>query len=432
MTSTSNSRIDEKPTIARFFVPLALTIAVGPAVVLADDGSWDRASTRLTESDAVERAVGRGALTDALAGAVDAERGAALTAGAYPNPQVSYLREQTFGALGTGEDYLSLSQVIDLGNRRGLRRKAGERRAKAVELEGDAVRIEIAAQARHRFFEVLRREQRIATLSAWLVRIDEALDVVSRRAARGDAATYDRRRLERESIVARSRLASELAALEHARARLAAIVGIPVERASGIDAVGELLPPPPSDAPTALRDDAARRPDLLAWDRRSEAASIDRRSAKRRWLPDLRLDGGWKGVAYPGQGRSDGFLAGAVLTLPIWDRSLGLRRSADAETRIARGRRELLAAELAGETTGLHRASLQLHRAAREFRSASVVASTDLVRIATAGYEGGEMTVLELLDAYRGAAEDALAAVDLDHAARQMRIEITRATGGIR
>lgn len=38
------------------------------------------------------------------------------------------------------------------------------------------------------------------------------------------------------------------------------------------------------------------------------------------------------------------------------------------------------------------------------------------------------MTLLELLDAYRGAEEDELAALDLEHAARRARVELDRVT----
>ena len=66
---------------------------------------------------------------------------------AYPNPQITYVREQTFGAFGTGEDYLTVAQTIDLGNRRGLHGEAGEARARAAEQDGEAWQLAIAAEA---------------------------------------------------------------------------------------------------------------------------------------------------------------------------------------------------------------------------------------------------------------------------------------------
>jgi cobalt-zinc-cadmium efflux system outer membrane protein len=146
-------------------------------------------------------------------------------------------------------------------------------------------------------------------------------------------------------------------------------------------------------------------------------------------VPDLRLEGGWKGVDLGRQGRTDGFLLGASLSIPLWDQSSGLARIAEGEARAARGRRALLESELDGELGGARSEAVRLRRAAAEFREQTTAASSDLVRIASAGYEGGELGLLGLLDAYRGAADDFLNALDMEHAARRARIELDRLTG---
>ncbi len=46
------------------------------------------------------------------------------------------------------------------------------------------------------------------------------------------------------------------------------------------------------------------------------------------------------------------------------------------------------------------------------------------------GYRGGELGVLELLDAYRGAEEDEERALDLEFQARRARIELELSSGG--
>jgi cobalt-zinc-cadmium efflux system outer membrane protein len=145
-------------------------------------------------------------------------------------------------------------------------------------------------------------------------------------------------------------------------------------------------------------------------------------------VPDLRLEAGWKGVDLGGQGRTDGFLLGASLALPLWDQSSGEAQVAEGEARLARARRELLEGEIRGELGGARVQAMQLRRVASEFRQRTEAASGDLVRIAAAGYGGGELGLLELLDAYRGAADDALMALDLALGARNARIELDRMT----
>jgi len=414
--------LHQKPTVARSFICVLLLIALAST---ASAQEQERVAP-LTENEVVARALRRAPLTEALEGAVVAEEGRGRAASAYPNPELAYMREQTFGAFGTGEDYLSLSQTIDLGNRRGLRGNAGDARARAARREGDAARITVTADARQRFYEVLYRQSRVAALEGWGRTIDQALAIVARREQRGDAATYDRRRLERERAVARGRLATEQAALERAQARLRAILG---EGAPDPSVTGTLLPEADPAALPNLRTASTSRPDFLALDLRIEAASLDRTAASRWWLPDLRLEGGWKGVDLGRQGRTDGFLLGAALSIPLWDQSSGLARIAEGEARAARGRRALLESEVEGELSGARAEAVRLRQAAAEFREQTTSASGDLVRIASAGYEGGELGLLELLDAYRGAADDSLTALDMEHAARRARIELDRLTG---
>ena len=63
-------------------------------------------------------------------------------------------------------------------------------------------------------------------------------------------------------------------------------------------------------------------------------------------------------------------------------------------------------------------------------RADVVDASDGLIRTSEAGFAGGELGILELLDAYRGAIEDDMTAIDLDLAARRARIELDVVTGG--
>jgi outer membrane protein, heavy metal efflux system len=411
------------PTVGRYFVRL-LVFAAFAGAARAEEPPRVRP---LTENEVVTRALGRTPLAETIEGAIAVEEGRARSASAFSNPELAYVREETFGAFGTGEGYLTLSQTVDLGNRRGLRGEAGDARALAARREGDAARVAVAAEARQRFYDVLYRQSRVAALDDWVRTIEHALGIVTRREQRGDAAIYERRRLERERSVARGRLATEQAAHERAQARLQAILGA---AAPPFVATGSLLPDADPAALTSLRTASASRPDFLALDLRIEAASRDRAAASRWWLPELRVEGGWKEVDLGGQGRSDGFLLGAALSLPLWDRASGEARSAEGEARAARGRRALLESEVQGELGGARAEAVRLRHAATAFREQTASAASDLMRVAAAGYEGGELGLLELLDAYRGAADDSLAALDLEYLARRARIDLDRLTGG--
>lgn len=381
----------------------------------------------LTEEDVVARALGRGALVDAITGKISAESGRARTAGAYPNPDVSYSRERVPGTEGSTEDRLTLAQPIDLGGRYGLRARAGEARAEAARKGGDAARLSVATEARQRFYDLLFRQQRVNAVATWAEQVRVALAAVILREERGDVATYDRRRLEREQAAAAGRLANEVALLGRARARLQAILG----EVAPITVAGTLIPsadPPPLEE---ARSRSRSRPDLVAFDLVAQAHDLEGRAAGRWWVPPLTLEGGWKSVlpGAPSSDRADGYVAGVTLSLPLWDRQRGLAQTAEGEARSARGQRALLETELQGELAGAREEAVSLRKAGIELREQVRSASADVVRMSSLGYQAGELGILELLDAYRGGVEDELSALDMEHGARLARIELDQLVG---
>ncbi len=382
----------------------------------------------LTERDVVERVLSRPDLVETLAARVDAERGRALSSAARPNPQLIYMREQTYNSNGTGEDYASIAQTIHLGGRYHLNQQAGEARARAREYEGRSTQLGVAAEARSRFYDCLYRERRIVALEQLRTQIEQALTVVQKREARGDAALYDRRRLERERTVTVARLEAERAHAAGARHRLGALLGLDLEGAS---LSGALLPEGAPPERKELLSAAAGRPDLLALDEEEAGANLSARAASRAWVPELRLEAGYKGVGLNAGGRTDGFLAGGYLTLPLWDRGAGPRRTAEAEARALSAERRLLESQIDGEVMGARQEAEQLRVASLQFRRDAAQVSADLLRMAAAGYQGGELGLLELLDAYRGAVEDQLTALELELASRHALIELNRLTGAL-
>lgn len=383
----------------------------------------------LTEAEVVERALARPALGDAIDGSVDVARAESIREGLWPNPSLSYSRERIDGTGETTEDELWLSQRLEISGRRGLRSSAAERRAEAVREQGRARRARVAAAVRLRFYALLRLQGHRETAGGLVGRLEAALETVSRRESAGDASAYDRRRLERELAGARAHLATLEAGRARAWASLAAMIGD--ERDAGAPwprVAGTLLPDPPPRRRTLVQRLAAR-PDLVALERVAAAAKLEGDAASRWWVPAIDLGGGYKSIDL-GTERSQGFLAMASITLPVFDRRQDESLRARAEHRRARGERDLALAEARAETRGLWAEAEQLQAAARRFRQDTEDASAALVRTAESGYRGGELGVLELLDAYRGARQDADRALDLEFRARRARIELELRSGG--
>lgn len=397
------------------------------AALLAPQEIHAEISGTLSESQAVELALARKELKQAVQGARDVELGRAESAARWPNPELAYTREETFGSLGTRDDYLTLSQRIDLSGRRALRAEAAEARAEAETTRGQRTEVAVVERVRTRFYAAVFHSLRVDAVKSWDGRIGQALAVVARRERGGYSATYDRLRIERERRVAQAQLAKARAGDERSRHELKALIGKPV--ASRLD--GVLLPAKDAESLSSLQARVAQRPDLRVFDLQLRAAMLEERAASRWWVPELKLELGWKGSDQGAAGRSDGYVLGAALSLPLWDETKGAGRSARGRAQVARAQRNLELGVASSEVEGARAELKRLRKAALAFRAEALTQNQRLVGMAEKGYLAGELGLLELLDAYRVATEDSLTALDLDWAARQSEIRLKRLVGEV-
>jgi cobalt-zinc-cadmium efflux system outer membrane protein len=348
-------------------------------------------------------------------------------AGTWSNPTLDYDRERMRGSPNTTEETWRIAQAFDISGRRGLRQEAAERRRDGALAGNDARRAGFAAEIRRRFHETLLGQQTVQAMEAWMLqfaRIEARIDKLARG---GEASGYDRRRLARERQAAEARLAAEQAKLARDRARLTALLGQPDKAAGTL--VGGLLPKPlpPLESSLAALD---RRPDLVILVRRAEAAELEGRAAARGWVPEITLGVGTK-RSDDGISRDNGTVATVSIPLPLFDRQQSGERRATAEALNARAEHGLARSRAEGELRGLHLQAERLTAAAAAYRSNAVAATPELLRIAEAAYQGGESTLLELLDAYRGALDTETTALDLEWKAREARIDYDLLTGSM-
>lgn len=407
------------------YLSSALSSALLSTILLALPlAAWAQ-TTPLTEAEAVRRGLARPDLADLEVGRVEAARADALAAGLLPNPTLGYSRDHMRGSQGSTEETWQVSQSFDVSGRRGLRREAAEMRVEAAQAGNNLRRGELAAEIRRRFHETLFKQETVRATELWTQRFSGVERIVDKLARAGEASGYDRRRLARERQTAEARLSNEHADLDRASERLAALAGT-----SGKTSVtGVLLPkaPPALDEALSRLD---RRPDLQALARHAEAADLEGRAASRGWVPDVTLGVGPKRIDN-GITRENGAVVSLSIPLPLFDREQAGERRAAAEALHTRGELSFARARAEGDLRGLHRQVERLVAAATDYRRRAVGESAELLRIAEAAYQGGESTLLELLDAYRGALEAEMTALDLEWKARQTRIDYDLLTGSV-
>lgn len=393
------------------FVARALIAAT--FMLLTDIGV---ATEALTEAKCLELGLVRPeveALDDA---ALDLARSQAIEAGRWANPRL-LLERESVGS--TTESTIGIEQPLDLAGRSRLRREAADRRVEAAVLGHTAEHNERAAKLRELFYEVLYRQERVDVTRLWLRRLSTA-----------NVASSDRRRLDREIALARSREGAERAAAIGRYQELLALLGS--STATYPNVAGTLAPsgalPPLETVLGSLGD----RPEIQRWTQEAAAADVEGQAARRERWPELSIGLGHKSVAAPNLNDS-GSVVSLSLALPFSRRGQAATLRAKAEGQRARARQQLELHSARATATGAWHRAHELALAADELRQQARLNSPELlIRSTETAYRNGQASALELLDAHRSAFESTLQVLDLEHESRQARIALDRLTAGVR
>lgn len=377
----------------------------------------------LIEREAIRRLTTESLQARALALQVDAAQAAARAEGLPPNGSLTYSRED---AAGVPETYLLYNQPLSLSGRRRFLRRAAESLA-----DGEATRASLElhllkVDLRLAFLDVLLAQEEVKILRRERLRLEEIVEVLRKRERAGESSGYDRVRAERElSLLAAEEGGSE-ARLANARNMLASFLGSP-QPAVSLVAVGALSLPGLPDL-DSLMARSSKRGDIQAEERAAESATLSAEAARRKVLPEPVISGGWKSPVVNGQ-RDSGYVLSVTVPLPLFDRGRAERERAEFARQAAEARAAAIEMQVRLRVKAAWEETQARLRTAAAFRDKVVSQTEDLVRTARAAYEGGEMGILELLDAHRSQLEIQIREVGLLAAARRSALDVERWVG---
>ena len=372
-----------------------------------------RAQDVVDEDAAIKRALAR----EGISARDDAARAASAAEidviGPRDNPSVELSRE---GAGGESEYQLGIVQPIDLNGRRGSLRDAARADGLATEAEIARRRQVLVAEVRQAYVQCAAASAQFDVWQRYSDELAEAERVSTARAEAGDTAVYDVRRVRVERRAAEAQLARARGDIAADCAALASLTGI-------ADPQVEL------EAITRLTSAAqpGERADLLADERRIEAAQYRVRAADQARLPQLAVG---VGVLRRDDGIDTAYgpVVSAGVTVPLWNSgSAAVRRE---EARAAALESELLIARRRVEAE--QNAAAARLSAAREAAVTAAGAREDAGRLGTiaeTAYQAGEIGVVELLDAYEAAREADLSVIALATDAALAAVEYDLAIG---
>ena len=153
-----------------------------------------------------------------------------LQAGLRPNPVLSVevenvLGNGAFSGVDAMETTLALSQVIEMGNKRNLRRDVGSWQRQAVERDYELARLDVLAAAASRYLEVAQT-QRLLDFSEQVVEWTlAAQSVANRRFDAGSASRAELGRARTDAMQAALAVSNLEVRLANAKRRLASLWG---------------------------------------------------------------------------------------------------------------------------------------------------------------------------------------------------------------
>ncbi|MEI8241843.1 MAG: TolC family protein [bacterium] len=361
---------------------------------------------------------------------VQAADGRATQAAALPNPALG-VEAENFGGSGAerrfdaAEYTAQIEQTLELGGKRGHRRRVATAEWQLSGFDLDAARLDIRAETSRRFVSVLGA-QALAELAREAVALAEAVaKTVDARVEAGKVSPMEQEKAQ--ILLAQKRIAraQALQVLATARVQLAAQWGS--TRPAFEDASGD-LPALPSVPPLpVLLARLPGNPDVARWAgelARAQAVLSQEQTAR---VPDLTVAAG---VRRANETDSYTLVAGVSVPLPLFDRKQGSIR--EAESLLARAQQLQRAAEIraAADLATAHQLLAAATNRVMALRTDVLPRIKAVFDIAQSGYAQGKFTYLDVLDAQNTLVESQAEYISALVAVHSGAVDLERIVGG--
>jgi len=335
---------------------------------------------------------------------VEAVRGQASQARAWPNPEVELSAEDVptgGGGLSASKNLVGVTQTLPFPSKTHFASAAGGEAVAAARWEYRSREAVLERDVKAAFYRTLAADHRHAAAKDLHELTRSLSDAAGRRARAGAAPEQERLRAEIEMGRAAVEVEAARQAAAEARQALALLVGRagdPLEPLAGglretIDA---------AEVAHSSEGGEARHPEALAAAARRRQASLESSRAGAERLPDLKL-----GAAYGrDQAMGEDVMEFRVaLPLPLFDRSGGRRQEARARA-VGAAHDEVATNQRLRERIGVLAARLRTEAEQVEaYRAGILPKAQEAMRMVRGGYDAGKFGFADLVDTQRTVTE---------------------------
>jgi outer membrane protein TolC len=312
------------------------------------------------------------------------------------NPSVVVEHQQTLDGPSERETVVGVAVPLAIGGRRSLLRDAAGARRTASLARAEADGFETALRFRHSYATALLEKARVFALRRQQEALESLTKTLAELAARGERASYDVRRQQAELKLHARTLAQSEIALKASLSELSLWLGRPLE----VDSLADV----DSSFASVSVASGVEHPDVAALRADGRAAGLESDAARRRWVPELEVFGGYRQVA-DAAATGHGLSLSLSVPLTFFEHGSGAAAKANAEQALLIARADRLRRENAIERNAASMRAAALESVFQEAERTAAMTS-DLTAGALRLYSAGEASIAEVLDAYR-TAEDA-------------------------
>ena len=386
---------------------LAFAAVVTPASVMAQAAPAENAEP-LTLTRLEQLALENNPTATAAQAVIDAARGRARQAGAWPNPTAGYAGEEITrrgSADPRGEHGFFVEQTIPLFGKLRLGRAVFERAADEATARAELQRQRILSSVRSLFYEVLTTERRIEVHERLAALGSEATGVTAQLFNVGAADRPDFLESEIETRRVQLELNGARNQVFALRQHLAAVVGVPDAATRPLaGSIDQVIPELERD--TTLQALIERSPQVQAARAAIARTQAQTALARREISPDVFLRGG---AAY---NREHGEVTGrpigwegqieAGISIPLFNRNQGGIAAARAEETVAQAELTRLQLALRAQAASEFATYLTAIRSAESFRADILPRAEQAYTLYLARYREMSAAYPQVLVAQRG------------------------------
>jgi cobalt-zinc-cadmium efflux system outer membrane protein len=409
--------------------PALQVFAAGPAATESLLSKNSPSSELLTLRAALNSAMHASPELSAYAAEIRAREAEISQSARFINPELAVEVSNVAGSgayrsFDAAETTLQLSQQIELGNKRQLRRDLAELERNRSLSELEIVRIEVQTRLARNFWRMLGAQERLKLADEQMALAVETLAVVEEKITAGRAPNVEKYRFQSALVEARLDKEKAALALTLARQTLAAALGRETTGLGGV--VGNLTELPQLPAFAEVEAQTGQGPELARRQLESEAKRRTLALARADRLVDPTLSLGLRNFY---DSNDNALIFGFSLPLPLFDRNQGNVEAASHRLAAAQAEeaRALLLSR-AGLAEAWQSLAVSLFEA-QALREQIIPTARQTYEAVSYGYQAGKFGVLEVQDAQSRLVEVRGRYLDVLIAAQLAAVELRQLLG---